>query len=481
MDGVNSRRCRRVLPLLLGLVLVVGVACGSRQPYGRLLAAQGGTPASDVPAATGTGDVATTPGEAATGQSGSIVSSSGSVTGPTTAGASIPGGASPSAVAAPSVGTGPGGSTPSCPKALSTINIGSVGEQSGVAGAAVADGPRAVSAWVQFINTTQGGVSCHPLKYTVADDGGDPSRNQALTAQLVEQNHVIAFVQNDAPLAAAGSQSYLVSHHIPVIGGDGSEQSYYQYPNFFPQASSGDALVLSTFAADAAFLNASQKAHLGLLSCIEAPGCSVFGKEAPKAASQDGMTLVYNGSASLAAPDFTSQCESAKQAGVTAFLIVMDPNSIHRIASSCAGVNFHPQILTGGQVVLPDMTSDPNLNSMFISLTAAPWTSTNIPAIAAFRKVIAQYGVGTGLDGSAVQGWTAGQLFLAGTMHLPANPTGQDILDGLDTVKGNDLGGLTGPLTFTKGQNAPEVVCWFQMQLRDGQFSSPNNGARQCK
>jgi len=392
-------------------------------------------------------------------------------------GPSSPGVASPSATAAPTAG---GSVTAACPKALSTINIGAVGEQTGVAGAAVADGPRAVAAWVQSINASQGGVSCHPLKYTIADDGGDPSRNQALTQQLVEQDHVIAFVQNDAPLAFAGSQSYLSSHNIPVIGGDGSEQVYYQRPNFFPQASSGDALVKSTFAADATFINASQKAHLGVLSCIEAPGCSAFGKEAPTAARQNGMTLVYNGSASLGAPDFTSQCQSAKQAGVTAFLIVMDPNSIHRIASSCASVNFHPQLLTGGQVVLPDMTSDPNLNGMFVSLVTAPWTATNIPAVASFRSVIAQYGVGTGLDGSSVAGWAAAKLFEAGTMHLPANPTGQDILDGLYSVKSNDLGGLTGPLTFTSGQNAPEVVCWYQIQLRNGQFSSPNNGARQC-
>ena len=63
-----------------------------------------------------------------------------------------------------------------------------------------------------------------------ADDGGDPSRNQALTQQLVEQDHVVAFVYNDGPLASEGGAQYLVQHHIPAIGTGGLEPFYKEHP-----------------------------------------------------------------------------------------------------------------------------------------------------------------------------------------------------------------------------------------------------------
>jgi hypothetical protein len=58
-------------------------------------------------------------------------------------------------------------------------------------------------------------------------------------------------------------------------------------------------------------------------------------------------------------------------------------------------------------------------------------------------------------------GWTAGALLVAATRNLPANPTTNDILNGLYSIKGNDLGGLTAALTFQKGQNPVEPFCYF--------------------
>ena len=373
------------------------------------------------------------------------------------------------------------GASHSCTAQLPTIAIGSVGEQSGIAGAAVADGPRAVAAWVNYINA-QGGVACHPLKYVIADDGGSPSQNQSLTEQLVQQDHVVAFVQNDAALAAAGSESYLASNDIPVIGSEGAEQFYYQHPNFFPESASGNALVYSVFAGLAQVLTPSQRAHVGVLSCVEVAGCVAYGQQAPSDTRQLGMTLVYNGTGSLSAPNFTSQCEAAKNAGVTAFLLALDPNSIHRVASSCAGISFHPQLANPGQTTTPDLASDPNLDGLDTELGYAPWMATNIPQVALYQKVMGQYGAGVQLDGSSIQGWVTAQMFLAGVSNLPAgNITSAQVLAGMDSIKNDDLGGITNPLTFTAGQDAPVGICWFQVKLEHGTFVSPNDGQRACK
>jgi branched-chain amino acid transport system substrate-binding protein len=338
-----------------------------------------------------------------------------------------------------------------------------------------------VAAWVAYINA-HGGVACHPLKYIVADDGASPSENEALTEQLVDEDHVVAFVQNDAPLAAAGSESFLVAHDIPVIGSEGAEQFYYDHPNFFPESASGDALVYSVFAGMAQTLTPSQRTHVGVLSCIEAAECSVYGQQASGDTQKLGLTLRYNGSGSLSAPNFTSQCQAAKNAGVTALLLVLDPNSIHRAASSCAGIDYHPQLVTAAQTTTPDMATDPNLNGLDTELGFAPWTATDIPGVANFQRVMSEYGAGVQLDGSSIQGWVSAQMFLAGISNLPAgNITSAEILAGMDTIKNDDLGGLTNTLTFTAGQDAPVGICWFQVKLHNGTFFSPNNGQRTCQ
>jgi branched-chain amino acid transport system substrate-binding protein len=457
---------------ILAVGLAALTACGSRLPYSRLLADQRGAASGDVAGGSGvasdagvsTGGVSQSAGQASSG----LTSGAGAVsTGPGAQSSAQLAGSASGRNASQSAGR-------ACVGPKSTIAIGSVGEQSGIAGAALADGPKAVSAWVASVNATQGGVSCHHLKYFIADDGADPARNQALTEQLVEQDHVIAFVQNDASLAGQGSESYLVSHNIPVVGSEGSLQFYNEHPNFFPESSAGNWLWWATYAGLADGLSPDQRAHVGVLSCVEDAGCSIAGQQAPAIFPQVGMNLVYNGKASLVTPDFTSQCQAAKQAGATVLVMAMDPNSMHRIGSSCAGVNYHPQYAAPSQVTIPDLATDPRLDGFMTIATVAPWTATNIAQVSAFQQVMRHYGAGIQLDGSSIQGWTSAQLFEAGTLNLPDQPTSQDIMNGMDKVTNNDLGGLT-------GQNARPEVCWFHVQLRNGQFSSPDNGKRGCR
>jgi branched-chain amino acid transport system substrate-binding protein len=133
-------------------------------------------------------------GQAATGSA----SPTGTATAPATGGAiassgSSPAGSSPAAQGA-SVSAG-------CTQSLAPIVLGSVGQQSGIFGSIVAGGGQAVQAWAAWVNAS-GGIHCHPVKYYLADDGGDPSRQQALVQQMVEQDHVVAFLQMDAPLTS---------------------------------------------------------------------------------------------------------------------------------------------------------------------------------------------------------------------------------------------------------------------------------------
>jgi branched-chain amino acid transport system substrate-binding protein len=506
---------------IVGLVILPLAACGSRQshatlekalePTGLVTNTSPGTTSgqsssgggSSSPSGTassggsssagGTSSVGGTGGTGGSGGSSSLGGggSGSSVTG--TTGGSKAGKKSGAGASKSKTKTGKSGSTKtaanalvpgvqSCQKQLAPVVIGSVGEQSGLAGAAVAAGAQTVAAWAAYVNSL-GGLRCHPIKFISADDGADPSRNASLTEQLVQSDGVVAFVYNDAPLAAQGSEAYLVQHGIPIIGDEGAEQFMYQHPTFFPQASGGSQLVYSEFAGVAPQLTATQRQHVGVISCLEAAECSISGKLAPQDAPKVGMKLVYNASASLTAPDYTSQCLKAKQSGVQVLFLILDPNSIHRAGSNCRAAGYQGLFATGSTVVIADEATDPNLNHMVFASPTKPWIDTSDPQVGLMNQVLSKYAPGTSPVGSAGLGWASGQLFAASSVYWPnANQiTSRDIVSAMDRVRHDDLRGYTTPMTFTRGRDAPPTTCWFEMAVRDGKFVTPNGGVRQCR
>ena len=55
------------------------------------------------------------------------------------------------------------------------------------------------------------------------------------------------------------------------------------------------------------------------------------------------------------------------------------------------------------------------------------------------------------------------------------------ILEGLYSFNGETLGGLTMPMTFTRGQPAKRVECWGQLLINSGKYVPVNNGEVRCR
>jgi branched-chain amino acid transport system substrate-binding protein len=142
-------------------------------------------------------------------------------------------------------------------------------------------------------------------------------------------------------------------------------------------------------------------------------------------------------------------------------------------------VNYHPQLFvaTGDA---PTQATDPLLDGMYVSMPVLPWMITSNPGIVEYRNALAKYGAGLQPSNSSIVGWVSAKLFQLAAHNVADPPTSESLLDGLWSIKGNDLGGLTIPLTFTRNQNAPAVLCYWQEQFTSGQIISPNNGQRIC-
>jgi branched-chain amino acid transport system substrate-binding protein len=126
------------------------------------------------------------------------------------------------------------------------------------------------------------------------------------------------------------------------------------------------------------------------------------------------------------------------------------------------------------------MQSDAQLNGMYASQASFPWMDGNTPAQAAYQQAIQTYAPGLVGSGASSNEWTSGALAVAGSKYLGANPTSGQFLQGLWSVKNNDLGGLAPPLTFNANAPASISTCYFAMQLQGSQFVDPNHGKYVC-
>jgi branched-chain amino acid transport system substrate-binding protein len=461
---------RGLIGATAAVLLLVASGCGNRLPYDKLAAdARGNAGASAANDQT------------AIGTNGAASTAPGATSGAATSGGATSGGTGTAAAGAVAAGASrAGGVAATCTGNESPIVIGSVGEQSGPIGSIIRTGPQAVQAWVAMINA-RGGLACHRVKYIVVDDGGDPARNQSLTQQLVEQDHVIAFVHSDAPLAGQASVAYLTQKRIPSIGNEGASAWFNTSPYYFTQAATGDTDILAAIGGVAVQAKAKRLSKVAVISCIEAAICSNAYDNAPAAAQRFGVDLVYRAKVSLVQPDFTSTCQAMQSAGTQVVMAAIDGNSYNRLARSCSSVNFHPVYGTGGPIASNSVVQDPTLDGLLLGTTVIAQTFTSNPGVAEFQTAVQNYAPGVPMDGAAITGWVSAKLFEAAAQHLSEPATSQDILNGLWSISNNDLSGMTGPLTFIRGQATPPTLCFFQAFVSHAKVVAANNGERTCQ
>jgi branched-chain amino acid transport system substrate-binding protein len=351
---------------------------------------------------------------------------------------------------------------------------------SGVVGAITVGGVKAVQAAVADINA-RGGLDCHPIKYHVADDSSDPARNAAATQQMVEQDHVIAFLWSGNPISSGGSTAYLKAHKVPTIGGTGGET--YGSPYFYPLAATGRNLIVANYGMLSTSLTPDQKAHVAIQTCVEASICSSFGTDdAISIATSLGLQVVYKAVASLVQPDYTASCQSAKRAGAQAFFVVGDGGMLTRTIRSCTRVGFSPQYGSSPVALAPNIPEDPTVDGLILGATTFPWMIASNPVAKAYVAALTKYSPGVLPSGSGAVGWAAWLAFeYALRAGVPDNPASADVVSGLNQIKNQTFGGFTAPLTFGPDRDQPSPSCWWTITVHERQFISTDGGKRNCK
>ena len=477
---MNGTKYRGPTTVVVAVVLLLSAGCGNRSSEADIaraaarlgseglsadtapdagssvapaVAAVAGAPSGAVGAA-----LPATPGRAAApGSALAAPATATAVTGaaPPTTGPGPAATAKPGTPAGPTAGSTPApagtAATPGCSGVKPEVVIGTVGTQSGPVGVATNPGVKAVQAWVANQNTN-GGVDCHPVRYVVADDGGDPARHLALVKQLVETQHVIGFVFMNAVLSGQASVQYLNEKQVPVMADDGGGD-WFNSPMHFPASSGGHGIADLTVAAGARATIPAGLKKLAIIVCQEASVCATYTDHWARNAPRLGYDVVYRGQASLGQPDYTSQCLAAQSAGAQVMMIAFEPNSVRRLRSSCTSVGFTAPIVLVSVMSTLDMADDPAFEGTVIAMPTLPWFLGDRPAIAEYQATLRRVAPNLPIDQSTIVGWTAAKLFQrAATGHLSDQPVSADLLHGLWSIQADDLGGLTYPLGFERGK-----------------------------
>jgi branched-chain amino acid transport system substrate-binding protein len=378
--------------------------------------------------------------------------------------------------------TAPAHAAPNAPSGAPLV-LGNVATYSAPnqAGAFPAPGKPAIVAWVKWVNA-HGGVNGHPVKLIQKDNRNDQAQAVSLVKELVEQDHVAAFVSNQDGSLNAGYADYLKEKGIPVLGGAiFTLEPWVSNPMFFPQG-------LTAIPDITALIDIAKKAgykKLGSLACSEAPQCAAANSLVKSLTNKGGLSYEYGGLVSSTAPDYTANCLAAKQAGADMLLLlVATADEGNKIADDCARQNYKPGWILPGEAVGPGYLQSSAFNNAFNAAGVQPWFSTD-PSMKDFNAAMKKYAKinfkTTEEPLNAVDAWVSGLMLqkaveLSGATGLP---TTSDIVAGLAKFNNETLGGMAGGLTFTNPANKDQG-CYFTIKIKNKKFTLPDGAKPSC-
>jgi branched-chain amino acid transport system substrate-binding protein len=355
----------------------------------------------------------------------------------------------------------------------SGLVIGTIGNFSGPS--AQPEHLAGLQAWVDSVNAA-GGIKGHQVKLIVKDDQGDATKSQADIRQLVQVDHVLAIVSPEAGGTESGWASYVAQHHTAVVGGQADTPIWFSNPSFFPSGST----VLTSLEMQAYAVKAAGKSKFAAVYCAEVAACKQTVPALQGYAKAFHLDMAASAAIAVAAPSYTAQCVTAKQAGAQAMIMDASYAAGSRFAPACAQQGYAPTYVIPSGAFDNRYLQLQQVNGAYVPTTNALWYAPT-PAVNQFKQAMTRYESSTSLGPNPISGWTGGVLFGAAAANLPAKASAADVFTALYSLPKNDtLNGLSPPLNFHKGKPASQVTCFFLGQIESGKLTTPRGAAPIC-
>jgi branched-chain amino acid transport system substrate-binding protein len=363
----------------------------------------------------------------------------------------------------------------------SQINVGAVETASGTYGDPLF--LTITSVWAKWTNA-HGGINGHPVHLIVVDDAGDPAQGLSEVKALVQQDHVIAIVGSDAG-SASSWLPYLEQQHVPVIGGSAAGYSASAPGYTFPASLSVTALETASYQLS----KLAGDTKVGQFMALGAgQNLTQYESALQLAAKAAGTNIVYATAVSPTSPDYTAPCLSLKNAGANMAIVGISPAVTLNIMQTCLQQGYHGSFMTTSGLSNPAWNKETSLNGakVYVLDDVWPFYQQSTPAQKAYFSAIAQYAPGMltnpGYNAYVQDAWTGMQMFAAAAEAAKIGPdsTSADLVNGLYTLHNETLGGLIGPVTFSRSAKLQLANCYFVSLLANGQWTNPLGAKAQC-
>jgi branched-chain amino acid transport system substrate-binding protein len=330
-------------------------------------------------------------------------------------------------------------------------------------------GTDTLNAWIKQVNST-GGIDGHPVKLIALNDNADPGQAQTDLATLQSDN-VLAIVGEDAAGTESGWGPTITKDALPVIGGTDYSVNPFTNAFFYP---GGATVITSVWGILYAATKAVKHPKYASLLCNSASVCLGAQPLITSAAKSLHVSIVYNGTVSPTATDYTPQCLAMKAAGAN----VIGPEGVNQevLVKDCARQGYHPVVITGDLQPIPDQVhADPQLAGL-VGPSGSFIPYQGFPQLKGYFSILKKYAPqylpgGSGYNGTyymvgSVNAYVAAEIFQKAIENadVPANKsvTRQDLIQGLSMFKGETLGGITPPLTYNNGTTPnPQQTCFY--------------------
>jgi branched-chain amino acid transport system substrate-binding protein len=334
------------------------------------------------------------------------------------------------------------------------------------------------NAWQSWVNG-HGGINGHPVKVIVEDDGNDPARSTAAVQDLVQNKHVLTFIDDTTQDPAWAT--YMATTPMTVICGTqtGNGFTCSSHADFVP---AGNTVVAGVWG-QTYVAKLQGKTTWGVVYCAEIAACAQAVPLNKTFGAQVGVKVVYAQAASSTAPDYTAQCIGLKSAGAEA---VFGYAGTTKIAGDCARQGYHPLWILAQGAFASNYRTDANFDGAIGPVGVFPWFDDATAATHEFRQALAKYW--PNFDAfispyNATATWAALQLFKTAAATLPDSPapTPADTTNAIYALPPNfTLDGLIPPQTLVKGK--PNLnPCFYIVQIKNQKYTAPYGLKSYCQ
>ena len=367
------------------------------------------------------------------------------------------------------------------------ILIGTLEDQTGgsVAGTST-QGVDTMNAWVKWTNA-HGGILGHPVKLVWANDNSDPAQAHSSLETLVNQDHIVALVGQNAEATEPTWDDFMKAAGVPVIGGAGYTTAWFTNPMFYPVTTT---VISNVWAITYAGLQAGHSKQ-ALLQCNNSTVCLSAIPLIKSGAKSQGVNLVYSETASATAASYLPECLSMKSSGATAVIPTVN-NQL--LARNCAQQNFHPVWIGSNADTTPaQLRATPEFNNLIGAVNTFPfWQS--FPQTETYFQAMQQYAPAYMKGGSksdtlsivSPAAWASGVVFAKAITNaaVPAGSivTRADLIRGLSMIQNSTNGGYTPPVSYGNGTTpSAQVTCFWLYHVENAAYVSTNGLNTSCE